>query len=79
MSQLCQHGDCTSYDTAKDVGIGITGAGWRARFCSWEHAALWILNKVSAYSSDADIRLAAIEAKNRLEPVVDRFVKGAKI
>lgn len=39
---ICKHGNCTK-EVPGGEGIAVSAAGYRVKFCSWEHAAIWVL------------------------------------
>lgn len=38
----CKHGNCT-VQIAGGEGVSVSGAGYRVKFCCWDHAARWVL------------------------------------
>lgn len=59
MGQMCKHGNCTK-EVPPGEGVAVTAAGWRVKFCSWKHAAEWVLAMGAREKESKDRFLRAI-------------------
>lgn len=51
--RICKHGNCQKLVEGGE-GVTVSGAGYREKFCSWDHAARWTLAMAHRTVSPAD-------------------------
>jgi hypothetical protein len=71
MDRLCQHGNCSNYDTP----FSVNGSGYRTRFCSWLHAGQWAIRQAKTVDHSNPYAVALIQRAENLLEEADRALR----